>query len=228
MSIPADSYNKLQYNVHALSDDIKVLDQWPELKQIEIFTRVPLKIADPKDKDKTITVVPYGGLDPDKVLRYIFLMYDRNSPIVRNISNLINQKSESARISGFRKEGDLWPTKVLQLFNCAFEDVNLAILSFSRMQKSTEWQLYVVLTTKHYQDQQAIMNREDKAPSTKDMLSDAGEIDQLRLSLLNDDTNENLAEAVEDYNLEQFSLRVEEIGVKISNGDAVVDIRPYE
>jgi hypothetical protein len=226
--IHVDFYNKLTYNVAILPPSEKVLDKWPELKNIESFAKQSTSIEDPNDTKKKIILTPYGGLDPDKVLRYIFCLYDRETPIIRELPNLFSQKVEAATLAGFEKVNDAWPTKVSQLFSCKFKDVNQAILEFSRMQRSAEWQMYVVLTMKHYQDQEAIVNRDEKAAKSSELLSDAAEIDKLRLKLINFDTSDALRESIEEYNMEIFNLRVEQIGQKIANGDPVVDIRPYE
>lgn len=226
MHISSELFKDLKYNVFTLAPNKEVIKQWPELAKWEAFNPEPsyeLK----EDGEPSEPIKPFGNLNKDMVLRYILVLYDKNTPLLL-IDNLAQRKTKAAEIAGFEfTKKDKWPIAVLKLFRGDLLDANRAILYFCRTQNSAKWGLYVTLTIKHHSDQEMIVNKDKDAPSSKELIADAETIDRLKSELINLDHTKSILDDMEEYTMAELGLRPEELGQKILAGDAVVEIRPY-
>lgn len=226
-NIRPEEFNKLVYNVYALSKSRKVMDEWPELKSIP-FYNPPNKYTVPKDPEETPKLIkPFEGLDPDKVLRFILIMWDRNSPLVQ-IQNTADRMKYAAEIAGFTNKNGELPTKVLKMFKGHNKDANMATIYWCRTQHSAKWTLFVALTVRLYADQLLLMQGDDDAPSSKVLIETAGSIDEMRSEILARLNNENLDESFEEFLLMDLGLRPEEISESIEDGKRVTNATPYK
>jgi hypothetical protein len=225
--IESQLFSKIKYNVFALPSTKSVLSEFPELKKIPEFSPIGKIRLD--DSDEEVEITPFGGINPDKVLRYIILLFDKNTPLTE-IQNINQRMSEAAEIAGIKRtqSSDNWPHKVVKMFRCEYTDINSAILAYCRLQHSSKWTLYTTLTLKHYRDQeQMLAGTAEKPITTKELVGDATIIDDLRNQFLNKIENEKLSEAVEEYTLQTLELRPEQVAENISNGKKVVPTEPY-
>lgn len=225
--IEAQLFSKLKYNVFTLPSTKNVLGEFPELKKIKEFS--PVNKVTLEDSDEVVKIDVFGGIEPDKVLRWIILLFDKNTPLTE-IQNINQRMSEAAVIAGIKRtqNSDNWPKTVVKMFRCEYLDVNAAILAYCRIQHSSKWTLYTTLTLKHFRDQeQMLAGTADKPITTKELVGDATIIDELRSQFLNNIENEKLTEAVEEYTIQTLEFRPEQVAENISNGKKVVPIDPY-
>lgn len=104
------------FNVDLLRREETVFERWPELNKIPEFTEGVV------------------GFDTTEVLKYIFLVYDRNSPVViNNKENLIKRKYESAVISGFELKDGRFKKSIEEVIKCKNESVNRMIFAYVRL-----------------------------------------------------------------------------------------------
>ena len=214
MAIEISAYKKLKYTVYALSEKSKVLNKWPELKNIHSFS------------------LPRVKIDKEKTLRYILLMYDINTPLM-SIKSIKKRKMEAAKISGFEldKDGKLGEDVMTLLILCKDSNINKAILDFSKMHRSFEWETYITLQTLQYRNQQALLDgtMDDSSKYTsKDLYEDAKRLDEVRNDLLLNDKTKSLAEAMHEYTLAELGLRPEDTAERLMKGYRVVSEDYYE
>lgn len=142
-------------------------------------------------------------LDPDrtKIIKYIVLMYDRNSPLKR-IEDITERKIKGALLAGFR------PKKVgrKKYFKRVIDDilkgynhtVNRMIVRYCRIQGNMKYTLVVAGQEDFYQSIGDLMSRSKESGASESaarqkMFSEAeknlNKLEQLRLELLNEDNN---------------------------------------
>jgi|GEM_PF-7067853 len=213
-----EDFNKLRYNVYNLSKSKTVLGTWPELNIPQLN---PPVITDKDGKEQR----PFRKLSVDKVLRYILVLYDPNSPL-HLLPTLMQQKVEAAKIAGWEHTEGKFPTNVVGLFRSEIGPVVDAILYYSRTHHPNKWSTYITLTLRHFNDQELMVKDPKEAPSTKVFMENTEIMESLKEELIYKD--KTIEKAFEITIMDELGLRPEEVGKKILNGDRVVDLEPYK
>lgn len=84
-----ERFSKLKYDV---TKNVYITDEYPDLKKFKELTSLP----------KTFS---------NKILKYLFLMYDPGSDLIFEFKDLDERKNEAAILAGFEKEGRKWGEK---------------------------------------------------------------------------------------------------------------------
>jgi hypothetical protein len=105
-------------------------------------------------------------LEFDKVMRYIILLYERNTPLTV-IDKFTLRKTKAAEYAGFDiikgKEGEpTFPKQVLKLIStpCEYETVNRIIVLFLRFHRSHKFSTHRLYNEMYYGAAEKIMNGE--------------------------------------------------------------------
>lgn len=200
MNYRESDYRLMMFNVSLLKEFDDPLVFWPELNRIEEL--------------KNAETTPYG-LPKEKVLRYIFLCYDKNSPVVINNKDLIKRKYEAAVLSGFQLIDKKFAKEVEDMIKCQDEEVNKMICAFVRMYGDDDFAYITSLKDALYSIlpdvQKGDIKNIDKVQKLK------SEIDLVTEKILvRDNTNNLYLDLYKYIEREKLGLRPEDMALKIS------------
>lgn len=201
----SEEFAKLTFPIFTLGKNDLVLEKFPRLKTV--FNNVVIK-----SEEKILSI------DINKVIRYIIFVYDKGSPLIKKIDNLVTRKITGAILAGFEYQ-DSFERDVDLMMKCRISDINTMIVKYCRLMKSRLYSLVVVSNEsfngtleeimsyktggkKSLDDQKKKMELIDQAKTTAD------NIDEWSLQLLSFDTNEQLKE--------EFYTIVDESDLKLS------------
>lgn len=155
MEFKNEDFARLQYNVKSLDPAGFVLNRWPELTRFPEFTA---KITEKKRVEDS-WVDAAVDIDQDKVIRYIFFCYDKNSPFLLE-KNLVRRKVLCAIEAGF-KPGDQgkFTYEVECLLKGQLEAANRMIVRFVRNQRDIRFALLVAGMENYYDNIQKLEER---------------------------------------------------------------------
>lgn len=183
-----EDFAYMQFNVMLVPKDRNIMDSFPLLKQYDEFN------------------CPAGDVDKNSLLRYICLLYDRKTPLLKN-DNLVKRKIEAAEMAGFtwNEEGVL-PGPVDRVMKGRSQAANNMIIRIARIQGNTKFAALVTGTEAYYTKLTSILNssaaeNKGEAETEKikgDLWKQAKEMEKdlssLAFELLNEDNNPYLKE----------------------------------
>lgn len=131
-------FSQMMFDITTVTGKKNVLDVFSSLKIYPDFTQIIV------DKDGDV-------IDKNALLKYIFLVYDRESPVVKQNDNLIKRKLEAAQMAGFptESEGFFAPgvDAAMKGLNSA---VNAMIIRFCRMHSGALYSALVTVNEAYY------------------------------------------------------------------------------
>jgi hypothetical protein len=201
MNYRESDYRSMLFNVSILQKFDDPLVVWPELNRIDEFRNSETGQYLPKDK----------------VIRYIFLCYDRGSPVVINNKDLIKRKYEAALLSGFELIDKKFQRQVEDVIKCQDPLVNEMICAFVRLFGDDDFAyitslkdaLYAILPSVQMGDIKDI----DKVQKLKK------EIDTVTDKILvRDNTNSLYLDLYKYIEREKLGLRPEDMALKNNRG----------
>jgi hypothetical protein len=169
MEYNVEDFDKMLFNVYALKKDEYVVDKFLILSKYKEFS--------PRGYTKSFA---------DKMIRSIFYLYDRNSPL-RNISNIYTRKNEAFILAGFKIVNDTFEDRVIELINFVNQDYIKMVIKFTRLFYDTDWVVLVSM-------EEALMSELIKMPTvsgtlkldtTKNINEMRRTIDEIKLNILN-------------------------------------------
>jgi hypothetical protein len=193
-------FRLMLFNVNLLAPEEDPLIVWPELRRIEEFHE------------------PVAPLYTDMVLRYIFLTYDRNSPVsIRNRENLIKRKFEAAKLAGFELKDGKFNSYVEDMIKCKNEYINKMIFAFVRLFGDNDYAYLTSLMDALYSIMPDISAGEIKDMQKVQLLKK--EIDQVSDRILvRDNTNSLYLDLYKYIEREKLGLRPEDMALKNNRG----------
>jgi len=205
--ITPEEYGMMVYNVNKLSAKDTVLDYFPKLNAVK-----ELKIK----------------LDPsyskDKVLRYIILAYDKNSPYRRRIRDMHKRKQLCAIAAGFTiRNGDFEDYVKAMLLNL-IPAINVMIVEYVRSLREHKFSYLIALEQMYYSDLAKIFDGEkvkiDELEKTE------AKLEQIVEDLLADDKDKGLAKDIFDISVyKEINLRPEAIAELLGRGERFIASR---
>lgn len=105
--------------------------------------------------------------DKDKVIRYIVLLYDKGSPLVRRFSNLDTRKREAATLAGFNPE-DPALKSYKEFQDQEFTDM---VVEFLIYQNNYTWTMLVSNEQTFYEFQKTLLQESSMIRNDKDKIS---------------------------------------------------------
>lgn len=105
--------------------------------------------------------------DKDKVIRYIILMYDKGSPLIKKLTNLDSRKREASSIAGFNQDDpSLKAYKEFQ--DQEFTDM---VVEFLIYQNNYTWTMLVSNEQTFYEFQKTLLQESSMIRNDKDKIS---------------------------------------------------------
>jgi hypothetical protein len=201
-------FSQMMYNPIRIPEGESVLKFYKDLARIKAFK------ADPG-----------AGIDNDKLLQYIFCMYDKYSPYRKKFSDALKRKIEIAHDVEFTDTGGgIFEPPVEDFLKGYNKVVNQKIVEYVRLHRNFKYAFLVSIEASYYNLMVDIIGG-----STK-QLSDARsihiELEDTLLEILNQDNNPYLKDEILRYmEDERLQLRPEDIAKKIQSGETPISIK---
>jgi hypothetical protein len=164
---------------------------------------------------------PYA--DIFKVLRYIPMVYDKNTPLLQVFSDLKKIKVSAAELAGFKKQEDgRFLSNVEEILACKNIDVNRMIIRYALSHKSALYSKFVIYSELHLSEMGKLLSGE-KGARVGDFDSLSDKLDSVRQEILSNDNSIKLSEDFMSFYFEdKLYLRPEDIAKKIQQGEQPV------
>jgi len=135
-------YRHMKFNVMTADQSKPFLDQFIELARFKSFQDIK------KDYPK----------DANKIIKYICLCYDRNSPAQTQIADIFKRKSWCGAVAGFTYNPDttIFDTEYYDIINGKKDSINYAIIDFASLFNSPEYVMLVTAWEAFYRKQRQI------------------------------------------------------------------------
>lgn len=114
-----------------------------------------------KDFENAVEFSCKLSVDKDSAIKYMALLYDPESPVVKTITDYIQQRQTAAILAGFEPAEDgKFDDDVDELMRCMDENFNTMIIRFVRFFNSPTYSLLTVTKQAFYNKLQHIINTE--------------------------------------------------------------------
>lgn len=134
MEFTPDDYKRMMFNVSAIPDDSDILDAFPEMKLYQEFSK---RIPD--------------GISKNKIIRYICLVYDKNSPFKMKYKDLTQRKVRVIMDVGFEMVDKKFPEEIEDVIKGKTPVVNDMAIAFIKMHNDISYSHLVMMETLYYQ-----------------------------------------------------------------------------
>ncbi len=157
------------------------------------------------------------GIDNNKLMQYIMLVYDINSPYREKYSDIVKRKIEAAHDVEFEvEEGGSFASPVEDFLKGNNEKVNRKIVAFCRLHRNFKYSFLVTIESSYYNVMLEILNGETKKISEARTIQQ--ELEETLLDMLNGDKDANLKDELLKYmEDERLGLRPEDIAQKLQD-----------
>jgi len=201
-SFHSKEFSQMMFDPSKLSDGEDVLKFYKELGRHKDFR---LNAGD--------------GIDNNKLMLYIILVYDKNSPYRKKFSDVLKRKVEVAHDVGFKTmEDGNFESLVEDFLRGNNRTVNRKIVEYVRMHRNFKYSYLVTIESSYYNLMLDILGGETKKIITAKEVQ--GELEDTLLEILNQDNNPFLKNEILRYiEDERLKLRPEDIALKLQNGE---------
>jgi hypothetical protein len=201
-------FSQMMYNPLRIPEGESVLKFYKELAKVRAFK-----------------LDPGEGVDNNKLMQYIFCMYDKNSPYRKKYSDALKRKIEIAHDIEFQEEGGgVFISPVEDLLKGKNRIVNQKIVEYVRLHRNFKYAFLVSIEASYYTMMVEVMGGSVKQVS--DMKGIQIELEDTMLDILNQDNNPYLKEEILRYmEDERLQLRPEDIAKKLQAGETPISIK---
>jgi len=184
-----------------------------------------LKFYKELSKHRAFRLDPGEGIDNNKLMQYIFCMYDKNSPYRRKYSDVLKRKIEAAHDVGFEDTGGgVFTSPIEDMLKGHNRVVNYKIVEYVRLHRNFKYAFLVSIETSYYSIMLDIMGGSTK--QIGDARNIQTELEDTLIEILNQDNNPYLKDEILRYmEDERLQLRPEDIAKKIQNGESPISIK---
>lgn len=177
----SQDYKFMRFNVMGADRETSLLEQFPDMARFQSF----------------LDLKKYYPSDYNKIIRYICLCYDKQSPAMAQISDITKRKSWSGMAAGFPFDEDtgVFEKMYYDILNGKVEIVNTCIINLLSLENNPDWSLLQMTYESFYRKaiQMGATSEEDplKAEKTrgelyKQLLDQSKTMKELASSFLND------------------------------------------
>lgn len=154
------------------------------------------------------------GIDNNKVMQYILLMYDKSSPYRAKFTDVLKRKIEVAHTCGFDTEdGGNFEPPVEDFLKGRNRIVNQKAVAYVRMHRNFKYSYLVTIEESYYNLMVEILGGETKKIATAKEVQ--GELEETLLEILNSDNNPYVRDEILRYmEEERLALRPEDFAKK--------------
>lgn len=201
-------FQGLMYNVEKIPNESNVLTFYKDLNKIKEFR-----------------LNPGEGLDNNKVMIYIILMYDKSSPYRKKFVDVLKRKVEVAHDCEFSTlDGGEFEPVVEDFLKGKNRVVNQKIVAYVRMHRNYKYSYQVSVEASYSNLMLEILGGDTKNITKARELKD--ELEDNLLELLNQDSNPYLKDEILRFmEEERLALRPEDIAKKIQNGETPIELK---
>lgn len=144
-----EDYAGLSFDIFKAKEKDDILSVLPEIKDIKSFTEVDFEVLIPDAGAVTI-----NSKERTKIIKYIVLMYDKESPFQQRFKDLTERKRQAAITSGYNKED-----KMLQVFyDVSNATICRMIVDFVIYQNDLTWSMLVSNEQTFFEYQNTLMS----------------------------------------------------------------------
>ena len=193
-------------------------------------TRIPegetvLKYFKELGKHRAFKLDPGEGIDNNKIMQYVLLIYDKNSPYRKKYSDVLKRKIEVAHDIGFEDiGGGVFTPPVEDFLKGRNRIVNYKIVEYVRLHRNFKYAFLVSIETSYYTIMLDIMGGATK--QIGDARNIQAELEDTLMEILNEDNNPYLRDEILRYmEDERLELRPEDIAKKMQNGEVPISIK---
>ena len=201
-------YALMQYDPTKVPEGVSILKHFKELGKMKVFR------DDPGPK-----------IDNEKVMQYVMLVYDKNSPYRKKYPDVLKRKVEAAHDVEFEIiEGGVFEPPIEDMLRGRNEKVNRKIVEYVRLHRSFKYAFLVSMENAYYNLMLEILGGETKNVMKAKDLRD--ELEENATEILNDDNSSFIkGELLRYMEEERLSLRPEDIALKLQRGETPVTIK---
>jgi len=183
-----------------------------------------LKFYKDLNRVRAFKLDPGPGIDNDKLMQYVFCMYDKNSPYRKKFPDVLKRKIEIAYEVGFKDVGGgIFEPPIEDLLKGRNQVVNKKIVEYVRLHRNFKYAFLVSIEASYYNLMVDIMGGETKRIG--DARSIQTELEDTLMEILNQDNNPYLKDEILRYmEDERLQLRPEDIAKKLQNGESPISI----
>lgn len=184
-----------------------------------------LKVYKDLTKIRAFKLDPGEGIDNNKLLKWIFCVYDKQSPYRKKFTDILKRKVEAAHDTGFEDTGGgVFTDPVEDFLKGRNRVVNMKIVEFVRLHRSYKFSYQITVEAAYYNLMLEILGGDTKNITKARELKD--ELEDNLIELLNQDTNSLLKDEILRYmENERLQLRPEDIAKKLQEGEAPISIK---
>ena len=200
LTFKESEYEDMLVPVHRLSEEVNIIQWYKKFQQYKEFSVDTVQ-------------------DKNKLLRYIVLMYDFNSPF-KNIKDLIKRKTLCALEAGFEQDDtQRFDAATISMMICSDAKINQMIISFLSFFNNHEYSYLVALLEGYRNELLKIVEGDAK---NLDLVQTYREqIKIMEGKMTNEDTSDELRHDLYAYvESRRLELRPEDIATKISLGES--------
>jgi hypothetical protein len=195
-----EDYAGLSFDIFKAKDKDDIISILPELKDIKSFTELDFEVL------LDTGVVTINAKDRTKIIKYIVLMYDKESPFQQRFKDLSERKRQAAIVAGY-SPGD----PMIQVFQDVSSGVICRmIVDFVIYQNDLTWSMLVSNEQTFYEYQNTLMSPTMMIRNDKDKIGAT----VLKSKLLQD--CDDIAKRIVSYRKQLFVDPKIEKTVKIS------------
>lgn len=162
------------------------------------------------------------GLQKANVFRYIFYVYDKQSPLTKFFGdNILKRKYEGALLAGFKlNENKRFSDHIEAMIKCEYSEVNRMIIRFLRMQGDHDFSYLSALVDGFYMELPNIQGGDVRNSEKVDKMKKR--IEELQKSLTNNDNTKRLIVDIYKFidDEQKIPYRPESIALKMSKGES--------
>ena len=176
-------------------------------------------------KIRAFKLDPGEGINNDKLLKWIFCVYDKQSPYRKKFADILKRKIEAAHDVLFEDTGGgVFADPVEDFLKGRNRIVNMKIVEFVRLHRSYKFSYQITVEAAYYNLMLEILGGDTKNITKARELKD--ELEDNLIELLNQDTNSLLKDEILRYmENERLQLRPEDIAKKFQDGETPITIK---
>lgn len=171
VSFEPEEFSSMMFNIGLISRTSSLLKAFPVLKQFDDFT------------------VATSPLDKEKVLRWVMMVYDQNSPVVKKVADWKERKIIAAQQAGFTVDAKgTFEDAVADMLQGKNDIVNRMALCLIRIQSNMEWGYFCAACDNYFNITFPKLQKGELTPGK--VKEDMKAIDQARIDLLRGDASD--------------------------------------
>jgi hypothetical protein len=187
-------FGQMMFNVNKVAHNRSIFKAFPALNKVPELRR------------------PVGkGFEKNRVMRYICLMYDKNSPFRRRFPDISKRKIEAAKHAGYKlEEGGIFAEKVEDMLTGKIPHINRMLVAYLRLHRNIKFSYLVSMEESFYHLMEQVTGGDMK--NLNQLKEIQAEIEETMADILSDDNTHLIQDSVLKYiEDKRINLRPEDI-----------------